>query len=524
MATSNDSQLPFRAGNESSILLKKAVSSTGRQLTDEQRAVVHSTDKSFVARACPGGGKSSTLEEYAVERSRARGLILVYNSNNRVVLNKKLSERGVGNFKAHTFHSLAYREMCRHDSAFPEKLGRNWSSWTLAQRYNIQSSAIAGIALRLLKNFFNSIDSAPSATHLHSDDMIHAISLQRVGAAQVEQAVDIATHAWSDVRDGKMSIPHDAYLKMFVESAVSGEGPYQLPADHILVDEVQDLTAVMLKLIQAQTHATRGYVGDPYQSIYAYRGAIDAMNKVAATAKVFDLTHSFRFPQRIADVANAVLNGLVGANVATVGAGRDTAPPPGAPLALICRTNGQLFTEAAQRNGKGIHWAGDLTESIEVLRDLYRLRTGDRQAIVSPYYVRFESFDALEQYVAATGEVETRALIKLVKDYKSDIPRITEEIEQNAVADQAEAEYIFTTAHKAKGLEWDRVKIGDDFHVCSDTQEQIAHGEEPDQQEVNLLNVAITRARYELTLNSDTQAWLNTERSQQTEVQSSRGG
>jgi hypothetical protein len=57
---------------------------------------------------------------------------------------------------------------------------------------------------------------------------------------------------------------------------------------------------------------------------------------------------------------------------------------------------------------------------------------------------------------------------------------------------------IVSTAHKAKGLEWDRVRIGDDFKgpkVDAETDQVL---EMPDPEELRLAYVAVTRAQQEL--------------------------
>ena len=48
------------------------------------------------------------------------------------------------------------------------------------------------------------------------------------------------------------------------------------------------------------------YIGDRYQQIYSWRGAINAMSKVG-DANFTTLTQSFRFGDSIADLANHIL-------------------------------------------------------------------------------------------------------------------------------------------------------------------------------------------------------------------------
>ena len=78
---------------------------------------------------------------------------------------------------------------------------------------------------------------------------------------------------------------------------------------------------------------------------------------------------------------------------------------------------------------------------------------------------------------------------------------------------------VITTAHTAKGLEWDDVQIGDDFVDLAEAHDKITlrkrkrKGKKSHsmtlqefQQELNLYYVSVTRARYrlsDLTLNNE---------------------
>ena len=55
------------------------------------------------------------------------------------------------------------------------------------------------------------------------------------------------------------------------------------------------------------------------------------------------------------------------------------------------------------------------------------------------------------------------------------------------------ADVILTTAHKSKGLEFVAVEIADDFKEIEKAEEE----------EINILYVAVTRATHELQLNRD---------------------
>ena len=61
---------------------------------------------------------------------------------------------------------------------------------------------------------------------------------------------------------------------------------------------------------------------------------------------------------------------------------------------------------------------------------------------------------------------------------------------------------VISTAHKSKGLEWDRVQIGDDFAAPDAESEDPETREMPPREEILLSYVALTRARKELGMGS----------------------
>ncbi|MDH2406059.1 UvrD-helicase domain-containing protein [Bradyrhizobium sp. SSUT18] len=74
-----------------------------------------------------------------------------------------------------------------------------------------------------------------------------------------------------------MPLGHDGYLKLWALSS------HAIAADFILLDEAQDTNPVVLDVLRKQP-AQMIYVGDKYQQIYEWRGAVNAMEKIETQA------------------------------------------------------------------------------------------------------------------------------------------------------------------------------------------------------------------------------------------------
>ena len=99
----------------------------------------------------------------------------------------------------------------------------------------------------------------------------------------------LVTHAadlWNEMVKGNYKIPviHEFYLKIFSLQ------PKQLDVDFILLDEAQDMTPAMMKIIDFQ-QCQKVIVGDRYQNLYG-NNFFDNINN---TSNILYLNQSFRF-------------------------------------------------------------------------------------------------------------------------------------------------------------------------------------------------------------------------------------
>ncbi len=246
---------------------------TSLQPSPEQEAIIAARladpGGSLRVVAFAGSGKTTALRLLA-EASTTPALYLAYNKSTQLAAQQ--------HFPAHvacrTMHSLAYRAMRMFEQQ--HRLERKLTGRELAQLLAIP--ALDG----LRPSFWGQCVISTVRSFAHSTareiDGRHLPPLPR-GADRAELVITLAQELWARMRDPADEVPleHDAYLKMWhLEGA-------RLPAQAgvLYVDEAQDANPVTLAILQAQ-HRPTVWVGDPWQSIYRFRGSVNAMRMITS--------------------------------------------------------------------------------------------------------------------------------------------------------------------------------------------------------------------------------------------------
>eukprot|EP00118_Oscarella_pearsei_P012732 m.96018 g.96018 ORF g.96018 m.96018 type:complete len:400 (+) comp36887_c0_seq5:2161-3360(+) len=280
--------------------------------------------------------------------------------------------------------------------------------------------------------------------------------------------------------------------------------------DCILVDEAQDLNAAFAKVVFSQ-NVPIILVGDPHQGINGFRGATGLPSTVGCTHNYF-LTQSFRFGPEIAFTAASVLHDLksiknklmVGTmrGGTVLGDSRDSVD--GVTTCIIGRTNAELFSEGVLlcEDKKLIRFQGGKgTLKLDRLEDICKLYSGAIGEIKHPFIKLFKSFDQLKAYGIDAPDGDINGHIKIVETYKYDTPSRISLLKENLKQRGRKKDFLLSTAHKAKGLEFHTVRLLDDFlQQFSDQSSGQADADAALEEKINILYVAATRAKERLIM------------------------
>ncbi|MEU7802640.1 UvrD-helicase domain-containing protein [Micromonospora arborensis] len=478
--------------------------------TAQQQAVINAylDGKTIVVQALAGTGKTSTLQMLAEALPDARVAYIAFNKSIAAEAQGKFGS----NVTAQTSHSFArtaltkgsLRDKLKH-VVKKEGWAEDWAS-TLKITDRVQGDKTidaetqARWAMATVKAFRQS--DADTITIEHLPDGFRDQEL----APLRQPILEYARKAWADKADpaGQLPFVHDDYLKLWAL-----QHP-RLPYDVIYFDEAQDINPVLAKLIKDQP-AQKVVVGDSNQSIYSFRGAVDALNHWPADV-VLPLTQSWRFGPGVAEVGNSFLQ-LIGSPYLMTGnpGMTSTVGPVDDPEAVLAFTNAGCVTAVFDgfEAHKEVALLGGGKAIKEIAQAALDLQAG--RGTTHPELSRFADWRAVQEYVDGDDEEaqSLQAFVRLVDRRGAEelikmADRLTDE---KATRPDGTPAYDLTvsTVHKSKGLEWDRVRIASDGPR---PEEDLATGKItlPDPEKLRQAYVAVTRARGSIDLGS--LAWI----------------
>lgn len=471
-------------------------------LTDEQKPVAEfdGPERLVVVFAYAGSGKTTTLYEFARSRPLERMLYIAYNKG----ICEEAERKFPNNVKCQTNHKLAWPTF---GVKYKHKLAKgNIRLMDISRALNLHDWKLVRHSLQTVNNWLSS--AADSINEAHAMQCFNEKDLENIRPERIGLIKKTAEQIWSmmcDV-DDDIPMPHDGYLKLYQLSNPDLSYKY----DWILYDEAQDANPPITEIVLSQKCRIIA-VGDRHQQIYRWRGAENALDYfVQAGAKRFNLTRSFRFGPKVAAVANVVLS-TKGETVPVVGMGKedflfDEIPQKmmfGSPM-IICRTVMGVIENAiaAAINERTVKFVGGKSAyNLQHLLDVFYLKNGKLDDIQDKQLKRdFQSWDVYQAIAEETKDSEMNRAIKIVETY-ADIPETLKLLESFIVGEgkdvEAYPDFLLTTAHKSKGLESPDVILHEDFPDVLDPQMLPSTQED----ELNLLYVAVTRAMRNLVLN-----------------------
>jgi hypothetical protein len=456
---------------------------------EQQQAIaLFRTDGSLKINAFAGSGKTTTLTLLSRTTTRP-GIYLAFNRS----IAHEAATKFPRTVECRTTHSLAFRttpsEFKRTTGKMTDRLFGNaiaqileLHDLVLSNEFSLSARSFGALIGETVRRFQHSDARTIETRHVPRWGKMAALSRPAL-ALLLKETVERARELWAKMIDPSDATPmgHDGYLKLW------SLGRPQIPADYVLLDEAQDSNPAVLSVLTEQSSQVV-YVGDRYQQIYEWRGAVNAMDRID-TRHETSLTQSFRFGSAIAEAATKVLRAL-GEKQAIQGN-----PKVASRLgkveadAVLCRTNANVIDEVLRALGEGGApcVVGGTSDALRLLEGVSRLKRG--QSTDVPEFFGFSSWRDVVAFSESDEGEQLRTFVRLVERHGDGALR---DCLNKVIDDEQAASIVISTAHKAKGREWEQVRLTDDFTLKRKDKD----GKETlDEEEVRLFYVALTRAK-----------------------------
>jgi hypothetical protein len=468
-----------------------------KSLTNEQLKTIMygKSGRSFKINAGPGTGKTFILVETAKEKRKEKGAYVAYNS----AIVKEAKSKMPATVFSKTVHGWAFVVGAAFGNRFNQRvsgysvsnyLGINHAFYRGVQNeeFDISPSAMGTLALETVSRYCQASDESLNADHIPWGNI--TVSSRAIRQEIAQHVLWYSKKLWALMSDTNGAFPttHDVYLKLWALS-----NP-KINRDYIMVDEFQDTNPVFLDVILKQTHAQLILVGDNDQSIYQWRGAVNAM-KLVDLGLESSLTQSFRFGDVIANLANRVLINYKEVPGRLKGFDQISSRLAicDRPDAIISRTNAMLVGKIIEQleMGRSVGMAGGVGQIQSLVTGIGELKAGKRTTMKD--LSLFRTYEELKEYSESSLGGDLKPLIAHIEKYGAQqLNNILSQVGSYGVNGKGHAEdqkfdVILMTAHRAKGLEFGKVVLTNDF----------TKGDSPryEEAEANLLFVAVTRAQ-----------------------------
>ena len=225
-----------------------------------------------------GSGKTTTLLNIAKHQPNKQILYVAFNKSLITEVRNKIQNQKISNLVPMTFDALMYRLFTAVKGPVnditdlkPFSIGKH-IPFLLNKPFKVKK-----FYCDQLRKFCNNIDY----------DDVNEYCEQILG-----QKKPLLEQLWKKCTDGSLNtfdgIRKQAFIHRWCLSYIDTH------FDMIMIDETQDFDMVMLKMFLNDTTIPKLFVGDPKQSIYQFRGCVNAFEHLPPESKIIEFYSTFR--------------------------------------------------------------------------------------------------------------------------------------------------------------------------------------------------------------------------------------
>lgn len=466
--------------------------------------------------ACAGSGKTKVLTTaIKLISSNAKCIYLAFNKSIAEELSSRLNK--YPNVDVRTSHSLGYLMLCKnieHDIAIDEY---KYKSYVRNNIFKLSSVQEQIKDKQQLNNYINIITSLIQFARYN-----YCQSIKEIKAIAAKYSIPILFDECDVVlkvlKWGKKHIKTIDFTDMIWLPVELNMKPMGLQYDWIMVDESQDQSIISIELIQKcfKRGSRAIFVGDKNQSIYAFSGSSEeAFNTLSSLPNTtqFNLPICYRCDNKIIHLAQSIVpeiqtndnnaEGAILTNCFSSSFKENDLILSRAKAPLI-KLYAKLLKQNIKCYIKGQNIASKLIDNLcsvdkqklnitlnedGVFLRLYENLFNNRNKLIQDYKLSFEDATLSPFIMEQYDDIKTLLTLSENCTTKNELISHIQNI-----FNTNEDGICLSTIHKAKGLESDNVYI-----LCHSTMpSKLAKKDWEQQQEINLMYVAYTRAKHVL--------------------------
>lgn len=461
--------------------------------TERQEIVIRCEEDIVGVGSPPGSGKTATIFGCLEERRDKKYLVLCFNASIKEELVAKAEKKKVKNADFYTFHGLAHNFFYRNNiikNFRHRELVDNLDVFEIRKimkTLNIEYSGIKELVdlKKRLSLFFT--------TNLTAKDFFENDDRKELYLTILKFLLE----------NEEAPLFHSFYIKVFQLLGYSNSG-----YDSVLVDEAQDMSPCYISIVENIKAKQIKYFGDAYQMIYGFNGAV-GMNNVTHS-----LDRSFRLGKNNAEFCVNILKLLVDRNIeGFIGVNENQVITNTLPeleqRTIICRTNKTILRKLPEfklHNKKCYIIGGKESLGLDTLKRILM----DFESKGKTYYKGFiiNNENELISLARNTQDSALKSIVSAMNELQIDTSSKLQGLLSVIVEDRDIADYVMTTVHKSKGLEFKNVELADDFENIEDLIKKKNSGKNV-LDEAYVLYVATSRSFGNLKLNFNLRSWLN---------------
>jgi len=234
-----------------------------------------------------GSGKTTTILNLSKIHCNKKILYIAFNKSLITEIKNKIKCQNIKNMDAFTFDSLLYKIYISMKRTEP-------NTYDLRPQFIGKIIPFLNDKPYIMRKYFcdKFIDFCQNSIY---NDMC-TFCLENLGGKRRP----LLEQMWDKVKQQKLttyeSIRKQAYIDKWFNPFIDKN------YDLIMIDEVQDFDMIMLKMLLNDTTIPKLFVGDPKQSIYQFRGCINAFNHLPKEALIIEFYSTFRIGNPLCDI------------------------------------------------------------------------------------------------------------------------------------------------------------------------------------------------------------------------------